>query len=569
MKFKQYFLFSAFTIVAYANGFKVQEQSLNGTALNSAYIAGSRGADASYYNPANMGFKNDWVNDINSKNLIGSGENKYEFEMSLSFINIPGFDLLVPSTNQGLNSTTTLEYQGLAKVGKDLLSAIGKIFGLDETKIKETGKTFAEAKIPEKVYLQHSLPDSLLVKGDTKDTNFILPKFFFKSKNYNGLTFGASFVAPSGLGMNWNGKGGEFLQDVFIFLVEGSTPVSYTYNDRFSIGFAPRMLYGMGKFNNTVYVPLGTTKTPGCTPTIDPQILKDLPNGIVPDEMVTSLQGLADASSGLALINLSQGSTQLEVIKKMVKSISTCVVGTSKVEQKSDGADFGFGYRASLSFRIGNNGMFSTVYNSPVDFKFGGSLDANTIIGGPVGSVRMQTTLDLYITMPEILTIAYSHDFNRFRLEGVYERTFWSKGRKFDIAFDTQNAKFSASSGSVAQSFSQQQLQSMIGLADFDAVAMGKGWSDTDTFRLGLTYMGKNLRVMISAVYDKSPVKQDQIGIPDSDGYGLGFGLKYRFRGFDLGFALSNTYKENRQSIYFSEGIGALRIATASVGYRW
>lgn len=551
-------------MVVYANGFKVQEQSLNATALNSAYVAGARGADSSYYNPANMGFRNDWIYGINKK-----GENKYEFEMSVSLINIPGFNFIVPTTNQGLGSTTTLEYQGLAAFGKNFLDGIAKVFGLDKDKIKDSNQSFSDSKIPTKVYLQHSNPDSALIKGSTGDTNFILPKFFFKSKNYSGLTFGASFVAPSGLGMNWDGLGGEFLQDVFIFLVEASTPVSYTYNDRFSMGFAPRMLYGMGKFNNTVYVPLGTSKKPGCTPSIDPKILKDLPSGIVPDEMVASLQGLADASSGLALIGLSQGKNQLEVIKAMVKSIGTCVVGTSKVEQRSDGVDFGFGYRASASARVGDNGMFSVVYNSPVNFQFKGNLDANTIIGGPVGSVRMKTTLDLFITMPEILTIAYSHDFRRFRLEGVYERTFWSKGRKFDISFDAQNAQFSASSGSVAESFSQAQLQSMIGLANFDAVAMGVGWRDTDTFRLGLTYMGTSLRVMMSAVYDKSPVRQDSIGIPDSDGYGLGFGVKYRFRGFDLGLALSNTYKENRQSIYYSDGIGQLKIVSASIGYRW
>ena len=62
----------------YANGFKIQEQSLNATALSSAYIAGARGADASYYNPANMGFSNDW------------GENKSEFRASHESHQYPG-----------------------------------------------------------------------------------------------------------------------------------------------------------------------------------------------------------------------------------------------------------------------------------------------------------------------------------------------------------------------------------------------------------------------------------------------------------------------------------------------
>jgi len=40
----------------YAGGYKIPEQSLKGTALGAAYIANANGADASYYNPANMVF---------------------------------------------------------------------------------------------------------------------------------------------------------------------------------------------------------------------------------------------------------------------------------------------------------------------------------------------------------------------------------------------------------------------------------------------------------------------------------------------------------------------------------
>lgn len=40
----------------YAAGYKIPEQSLKGTALAAAYVANAHGADASYYNPANMAF---------------------------------------------------------------------------------------------------------------------------------------------------------------------------------------------------------------------------------------------------------------------------------------------------------------------------------------------------------------------------------------------------------------------------------------------------------------------------------------------------------------------------------
>ena len=45
---------SAATLLA--SGYRIPEQSLNSVALSAAYVASANGADASYYNPANMAF---------------------------------------------------------------------------------------------------------------------------------------------------------------------------------------------------------------------------------------------------------------------------------------------------------------------------------------------------------------------------------------------------------------------------------------------------------------------------------------------------------------------------------
>ena len=42
------------TSLALASGYRIPEQSLNGTALSNAYLANANQADAAYYNPANM-----------------------------------------------------------------------------------------------------------------------------------------------------------------------------------------------------------------------------------------------------------------------------------------------------------------------------------------------------------------------------------------------------------------------------------------------------------------------------------------------------------------------------------
>ncbi|AFL67480.1 OmpP1/FadL family transporter [Sulfurospirillum barnesii] len=65
---------SAATLLA--SGYRIPEQSLNSVALSAAYVASANGADASYYNPANMAFM---------------AEGGY-IETSLTYINLPKVD---------------------------------------------------------------------------------------------------------------------------------------------------------------------------------------------------------------------------------------------------------------------------------------------------------------------------------------------------------------------------------------------------------------------------------------------------------------------------------------------
>ena len=511
-----------------ANGFKIQEQSLNGTALNSAYVAGARGADASYYNPANMGFSNDW------------GENKSELELSTSLIQIPGFNFQVSTTNQGLRSHTKLSYTS------PLIAAFA----------------------PSDVDIIHSEPDSQIVNGSTGTTNFILPKFFYKSRTINGLTFGASFIAPSGLAMQWKDKGGEFLQDVFIMMIEFSPSISYTIGDRFSIGFGPRILYSMGSFNNVVYVPMqkdGTNSSITLTgKEMDEIGIDNIPSELVSDGQKNLLNLFGDLCKFIGISKCG--------LANILKTSTTTMYGTTKVYQKSEGKDLSAGYRIAASLRVFDNGMFSAVYNSSVPFHMKGTLSATSYVGGALGDVLTKTTLDIAVNMPQILTLAYAHEFfnHRLRIEGVYERTFWAKGPNFLVTPDFDNAQYIGLSGLVSH-FSSQKLHSMVGLADFSGVSnMGAGWRDTNTYRLGVTYTDKNFKLMGAIAYDEAPSPQDAIGIPDSNGYMFSLGGKYRFGDFVLGAAYSLTIKDNRQSLYQqAANLGQLRILTASLEYHW
>lgn len=550
----------------YANGFKIQEQSLNATALSSAYIAGARGADASYYNPANMGFSNDW------------GENKSEFELATSLINIPGFNFDVATTNQGLYSKTTLEFTDSMK---------GIIQGVDKIL---PGLKLGDLMKP--IILEHSTPDSQIVTGGTGDTALAVPKMFYKSRTMHGITFGGSFVASSGLAMQWAGKGGEFLQDVFIMMVEASPSVSWTINDRLSFGFGYRVMYAMGSFNNVVYVPLDEG---GTGIQLDKEQIKDLSKhpealqALIPESIKNGLIGGILSNDALANIlkqfgldlkvENCQSANSLECVNwgalmGDVVSEKTNLFGTSKVYQKSEGKDLSTGFRLAASLRVFDNGMASVVYNSPVKFDMKGKVEATTYVGGAMGNVLTIADLNIAVQMPEILTLAYAHEFfnKRLRLEGVYERTFWSRGFKFNVSPDFANATYKGLSGLVAlpDVFNSETLKNMVGIANFGVVSnMGAGWRDTNTFRIGATYKTPFVRLMASAAYDAAPSAQDKIGIPDSDGFMLGCGAKINLRGFDLGLAGSWTYKQSMSSLYHSGGLGGLFIYTASLGYRW
>ncbi len=552
----------------YANGFKIQEQSLNATALSSAYIAGARGADASYYNPANMGFENDW------------GENKSEFELATSLINIPGFNFDVATTNQGLYSKTTLQFnkdpvidlgtlgkmniEGLIKLGAGIFDSLNDLF--------------------KPIILEHSTPDSQIVTGGTGDTALVVPKMFYKSRTMHGITFGGSFVASSGLAMQWAGKGGEFLQDVFIMMVEANPSVSYTINNRLSFGFGYRVMYAMGKFNNVVYVPLD--KEGGGISLNQEQIINlakhpEAVNALIPESIKNQigpiLGKLGTLSSSLIIPGCNTNGVECVnwgVLMGNVDGEKTNLFGTSKVYQKSEGKDLSTGFRLSASLRVFDNGMLSVVYNSPVKFDMAGKVEALTYVGGAMGNVLTTANLNIAVQMPEILALAYAQEVfdKRLRIEGVYERTFWSRGWKFNVTPDFENATYTGLSGLVALKdvFSSETLKQMVGIADFGVVSnMGAGWRDTNTFRLGLTYKSKNMRLMASTAYDAAPSPQDKVGIPDSDGYMVGAGAKFNLRGFDFGLAGSWTFKQSMSSLYHSGGLGGLFIYTASLGYRW
>ena len=86
---------SAATLLA--SGYRIPEQSLNSVALSAAYVAGANGADASYYNPANMSFM----------------ENGAFTEVAMTYINLPKVNYAAGSTPAGNANGDSKEEQFL------------------------------------------------------------------------------------------------------------------------------------------------------------------------------------------------------------------------------------------------------------------------------------------------------------------------------------------------------------------------------------------------------------------------------------------------------------------------
>lgn len=711
---------------SFASGFKINEQSLKSTALNSAYVAGAFGADSAYYNPANMGFSH-----------VLSDKDKGDLDITFTGIYIPGFAFTTDtdtknigegSINWGLSTTTTLG------IDPTMASLANNLLGVDLT---------TPIEVPSEVKNQQGewgfSERGALVPGSADPTFFPVPKIFYKSKTtqnkWGNWNYGVSFTAPSGLAMNWNGEAGAFLRNVMIAMVEFSPSLSWNYNERIAIGVSPRILYGMGNFKNTVFVPLGTKDKPGEVIT-NIKDFDEIPSSMVPPAMaqliyaVNTTTGLAGmgglfvgggghynnqlryqmptifnpeawfgmpppdvfapyvddtkqiidvtgynakvaeinakikknwetyknnkASGTITWGNNKEGYNR-DGLNKGIDHINNCIatysfnftyrwtcddipeeiakegryincytgthygfngeaqtsnpgpctdpsptetdadgaprgylplmdakqvanafgmgdmeittklVGATKVDQTSNGADLAFGYKFAMSVRPFENRKttLSMVYTSPVTFNLKGKLDATTYIGGSVGDVNMKADLNLATTLPSSIQIAIMHYFERLSVEFVYEKIYWSKGDKF--AFNFSNPQFTPLSGMVMQ-FTPQQLEGMMDLADYGAVAMGDGWKDTIALRLGLTYLTqKNMLLMFSVAFDQSPVPQDKIGIPDSNAYMFGLGAqKLIGEKWNAGVGYSLALKDGRKSIYQTGGFGQLHLLSVS-----
>lgn len=486
---------------SFGAGFKLNEHSLNSIALSSAYVAGANGADSALYNPANMG--------------MGEFSDKNEIEISTTWLYVPKFDF---TTDFGKIKNEIGRDQGTQVECKPTKGWDG-FFG----SFTCLGVDLFAPQVPK---------GESKKEGHANAVHAIIPEVFYKSPSFWDFNLGLAVTAPSGMTLNWDGEGGKFLDYSFIAMIETNPVISYKVADWLAFAGGYRAVYGIGKFQNSLYVPYQASMkigTPGATATVKSQ-------------------------------------------------------GTTAVDQNSKTKGWGHGWNAALTLKPltfwTDSLIVSATYRSPVHIDFKGKLHAKARTGSeqkPIITADMDADLTLSTDIPPVLQVGVAQKMGSFLLEFVYERNFWSYGEKFE--FKSENQVFSNIAGSQASQIGKnekeraQYIQKMMSSADYDSVAIGRNWHDTNSYRLGLTYgVGEKFRAMASVAYDETPVPNDAFGIPDATGYMVGVGARYSMFDdlLDIGAAYSMTLKDNRKSpIQSHNGLGKLQLVNVSMACRF
>ena len=173
-----------------AGGYKIPENSLDAVALSSACIAASNGADASYYNPANMAFSTD---------------KSSAMELDLTYIGL-----------------TKVDYKGTTYAPVD-------------TNVPPT-----MADVP--------------LNTSSESENFFVPTIHYVSPAVGQVHFGLSVVTPGGLSKQWkNYPSKVYAEEFTLKTVEINPTISYKLTDSIAIGGGVRALYSDGIVKNASY----------------------------------------------------------------------------------------------------------------------------------------------------------------------------------------------------------------------------------------------------------------------------------------------------------------------------
>lgn len=195
-----------------------------------------------------------------------------------------------------------------------------------------------------------------------------------------------------------------------------------------------------------------------------------------------------------------------------------------------DGDTWEWGYNLALSARPVEAMNCSLTYRSKIDLDLEGDARLATSAGPGIYNGAAAVTVPL----PALLSVAGSYTFfDQLTVELEYERVYWSEYEYLDFTYPVS-------------------LANPVLISAFD-LPKAKGWDDSNTYRIGLTYdTKKSFILMAGFAYDETPVPDSTLGfdLPDSDSCIYSLGLRYQATD-QLEFGLGYLYvdKDERSAV--------------------
>lgn len=207
------------------------------------------------------------------------------------------------------------------------------------------------------------------------------------------------------------------------------------------------------------------------------------------------------------------------------------VKSSGEVSRDMEGDTVEFGYNLAMSYKPTSDVTLAATYRSNVDLEEEGS--AKLYSGD---TLAYDGPASVAVPLPAALNLAISKSWEeRFTLEFVYERTFWSEYENLDFEYGGAD---------------------LGGLTPYFDRPIPKNWKDTDTFRLGATVkMDNKITAMFGFAIDETPVPLETLGfeLPDSDAKIFSMGFRYQ-QNEQLSWGASFLY-DSKESISVPAGI--------------
>ncbi len=229
------------------------------------------------------------------------------------------------------------------------------------------------------------------------------------------------------------------------------------------------------------------------------------------EEFTLKIVELNPSASYRAMDNLSfGGGVRLVysegIVKSSTKDLSMINPMIPPVARDMEGDTVEFGYNLAMTYKPTEDINLAATYRSNVDLGEEGTAKLSY-----AGMTMYDGAASVSVPLPAALNLAVSKTWeDKFTLELVYERTYWSEYAQLDFEYGGANI------GPLTPAFD---------------TPIPKDWEDTDTFRIGATMkMDNKITAMMGFAIDETPVIEKTIGfeLPDSDAKIFSMGFRYQ-----------------------------------------